>query len=496
MLVALGFLLASLIVIALAPAYWARAVRLTTQRIHQTLPLTEGEIRADKDRIRAEYAVRIHKLETTVEHAKLAAARQQVELNRRNAAISVLEREVERSKAALEEHQNARRVLEHTVTDRVVVIEERLAEARRLLEQRDEEVATLNADTVRSVRALDEAMQINVQQRAEIERLTAVLATRAVRNRDALSDPKFDGEVALRSEIEALRAKTRDQADVIKRLQAITPAAGTNGTGHSGGAASRGADGEVERLRRDLAEAEAALRAVRDKAEVGQAGHAALEAQIQALKTTADGQAATIKRLQAALDAYEADGADNRSLSLKESKIAMKSRLRSLQSEVDSQRELIDKLRAELAASNERLALQSAQFRDEMNRLGAGTLPASGQARPSGAARVKRSLAERISQAMPEVATSSISAPARTANGPGAAQAGAPAMTSEPAAPSLPVNAGPERPVLRPPAGIGARDGAANGANAAGEPEAADSKRIERRIKPRLLERISALDKS
>jgi chromosome segregation ATPase len=356
-------------------------------------------------------------------------------------------------------------------------------------------VATLNADTVRSVRALDEAMQINVQQRAEIERLTAVLATRAVRNRDALSDPKFDGEVALRSEIEALRAKTRDQADVIKRLQATTPAAGTNGTVGSG-AASRGADGEVERLRRNLAEAEAALRAVRDKAEVGQAGHAALEAQIQALKTTAEGQAATIKRLEAALAAHESDGADHRSLSLKESKIAMKSRVRSLQSEVDGQRELIDKLRAELAASNERLALQSAQFRDEMNRLGAGTLPVSGQARPSGAARVKRSLAERISQAMPEVATSSISAPGRTANGPAGPQAGAPAMTSDAAAPPVPVNAGPERPMHRPPAGIGARDGTANGTNAASEPEAAESKRIERRIKPRLLERISALDKS
>jgi chromosome segregation ATPase len=502
MLVALGFLLASLIVVALAPAYWARAVRLTTQRIRQTLPLTEGEIRADKDRIRAEYAVRIHKLETKVEHAKLAAARQQVELNRRNAAISVLESEVERLKAALEEHQNARRVLEHTVTDRVLVIEQRLAEARRLLEQRDEEVAALNTDTVRSVRALDEAMQINVQQRAEIERLTAVLATRAVRNRDALSDPKFDGEVALRSEVEALRAKTRDQADVIKRLQAMTPAAGTalepaagNGTVRSSGADPRGADGEIERLRRDLAEAEAALRAVRDKAEVGQAGRAALEAQIQALKTTAEAQAATIKRLEAGLAAHESDGADNRSLSLKESKIALKSRLRSLQSEVDSQRELIDKLRAELAASNERLALQSAQFRDEMNRLGAGTLPASGQARPSGATRVKRSLAERINQAMPDVATS-ISAPARAANGPAAPQGGAPSMMSDPADPPVSVYAGPERPAHRPLAGIGAREGAANGTSAASEPEAADSKRVERRIKPRLLERISALDKS
>jgi chromosome segregation ATPase len=501
MLVALGFLLASLIVFALAPAYWARAVRLTTQRIRQTLPLTEGEIRADKDRIRAEYAVRIHKLEAKVEQAKLAAARRQVELNRRDAAISVLERDVERLNSALEEHQNARRVLEHTVTDRVLVIEQRLAEARRLLEQRDAEVAALNSDTFRSVRALDEAMQINAQQRAEIERLTTVLTTRAVRNREALSDPKFDGEVALRSEIEALRAKTREQADLITRLQAMTHMAVTaqgpaaaDGIPRSSGPESRDADSEIERLQRDLAEAEAALKAVRDKAEVGQAGHAALEAQIERLKATVDEQAATIKRLEASLAAHEAVGAESRSLSLKESKIAMKSRLRALQSEVDSQREIIEKLRAELAASNERLALQSAQFRDEMQRLGAGTLPAAGQARRSGAPRVKRSLAERISQAVPELSTS-ISAPPRPANGPIAPQIGAAAMTADTASSPVTANAGAARPEQQP-AAIGSREAAANVAGAAGEPGgAADQKRLERRLKPRLLERISALDK-
>jgi hypothetical protein len=500
MLVALGFLLASLIVVALAPAYWARSVRLTTQRIRQTLPLTEDEIRADKDRIRAEYAIRIHKLETQVEHAKLAAARQQVELNRRDAAISALEREFERLTSALEEHQNARRVLEHTVTDRVPVIEQRLAEARKLLEQRDGEVAALNADTVRSVRALDEAMQINAQQRAEIERLTTVLSTRAARNRDALSDPKFDGEVALRSEIEALRAKTRNQADVITRLQAMAHAAadaveppGVQGSERNGRPASGGADGELERLQRDLSHAEAALKAVRDKAEVGQSGQAALEAQVQALRANAEEQARTIKRLEASLAVYEADGSESRSLSIKDSKIAMKSRLRALQSEVGSQSELIEKLRAELAASNERLALQSAQFRDEMRRLGAGTLPASGQARHSAAVRAKRSLAERISQAMPELATS----PARLADGPAAPPARNQAMSANPAASPASVNAESDSSAHQQPAGIGARDAVANGTSVVREAKtAAEHKRGEPQLKRRLLDRISGIEKS
>ena len=45
MLVALGFLTATLLALTFAPAFWSRAVRLTTQRIKERLPVTETEIR-------------------------------------------------------------------------------------------------------------------------------------------------------------------------------------------------------------------------------------------------------------------------------------------------------------------------------------------------------------------------------------------------------------------------------------------------------------------
>ena len=91
MLVALGFLAASLLALLVAPAFWSRAVRLTTRRIKETMPLTDVEIRADKDRIRAEYAIKVHKLESQVEQVRLAGARQQIEINRRDASINELE---------------------------------------------------------------------------------------------------------------------------------------------------------------------------------------------------------------------------------------------------------------------------------------------------------------------------------------------------------------------------------------------------------------------
>ncbi|MFA9442742.1 MAG: hypothetical protein ACERIG_04015, partial [Hyphomicrobium sp.] len=88
MLAGLGFLTAALLALFLAPLYRRRSGRLAIEALKRSMPLTEAEIRADKDRVRAEYAILIHKLEMKVDEAADAAARQKVELNRRDAAIS------------------------------------------------------------------------------------------------------------------------------------------------------------------------------------------------------------------------------------------------------------------------------------------------------------------------------------------------------------------------------------------------------------------------
>ncbi len=60
---ALGFLCAGFLALMVAPAVWRRAVRLTRRRIEASVPLSLGEIQADKDRIRAEFAMSIRRLE-------------------------------------------------------------------------------------------------------------------------------------------------------------------------------------------------------------------------------------------------------------------------------------------------------------------------------------------------------------------------------------------------------------------------------------------------
>ncbi|MDP1639712.1 MAG: hypothetical protein Q8L61_02200, partial [Hyphomicrobium sp.] len=194
MLAALGFLTAALLALFIAPLYRRRVARLTTEMLKRSMPLTEAEIRADKDRLRAEAAIRIHKLETKVDEAAEASARQMIELNRRDAVISELEGEVSGQRSSLEEHENARRVLEQTIMDRLPKVEHRLAEARKLLFQRDREIVSLTQASEKQSRALEEVTQINTQQTDEVHRLKAALNTRASRNREGFGDARYDGE--------------------------------------------------------------------------------------------------------------------------------------------------------------------------------------------------------------------------------------------------------------------------------------------------------------
>ena len=400
MLVALGFLAAALLSLLIAPAFWARAVRLTTNRIKDSMPLTELEIRADKDRVRAEYAIKVHRLESSMEQVRLAGARQQIELNRRDARINEVEAELERLRASHEETQNARRVLEQTVADRLPRVEQRLGEAKQQLFTRDQEIGELTRTGDRQTKALAEAQAINAQQASEIERLNAALAARAARNQDGLADPRFDGEVALRAEIEALRAKTRDQAQLLARLQS---------------AVSRPSAAPVE----GLAAAGAPVQPAGATESAEQASQKIeQERQVRALKARSEDQAGEIARLKAALAVFEGEVGQDARVSLRESRIGLKARVQSLEAQNTQLTDTVQRLRSELAAANERAARQAAHFTAELKRLGAGTLPASGQARraPEPA---RMTLAERVAQARAAASAATVGTGPAPANGAG-----------------------------------------------------------------------------
>src|SRR3990172_6578963 len=126
MYVALGFLLASLLALMVAPAFWRRAVRLTKRRVETTMPMSASDIQADKDQLRAEFAIELRRVEVALEKAKDKAARELIEANKRRVEITVLNEELVSARARMQENANATRVLEQTIKRRLPDLDKRL----------------------------------------------------------------------------------------------------------------------------------------------------------------------------------------------------------------------------------------------------------------------------------------------------------------------------------------------------------------------------------
>ena len=367
MFVSLGFLCALLLGFVVAPAYWARAVRLTTERMRASVPLTEREISAERDRLRAENAIRVHRLTAKIEQARLYDARQKVEINRRDGTINALQRRLEQIEAEREGGENARRVLEATITKRVPEVEGRLIEARQLLAKRDAEMQALQSDTSRTFRALDDAMQVNAQQRAEIDRLKMSLAGRGVR----LPGPApavAETDTALRAELEKLRVRAREQAALIARLQ------------NARGGVQKGAvaKDDVEPVIgfADALGDEAGVEA----ADAGGRPAGKRRAEAEWFKAKIEEQSRIIEGLRGQIEIYEeAAQKQGRSLSLRDSKAALKSRVAAVEKEIALRDKTIAGLRRELATANERIARQASYYQDEFRRLGSRPATSAGQ---------------------------------------------------------------------------------------------------------------------
>jgi uncharacterized membrane protein YgaE (UPF0421/DUF939 family) len=90
---ALGLLVAGLVALIIMPAVWKRAVRLTKRRIEAATPITLSEFRADKDQLRAEFALTTRRLEMNVENLRKRLADQLSDANQKRADLGILQAE-------------------------------------------------------------------------------------------------------------------------------------------------------------------------------------------------------------------------------------------------------------------------------------------------------------------------------------------------------------------------------------------------------------------
>src|SRR5262245_63540536 len=88
------FLFAGLLVIGVIPLVHARAVRLTRKRLEAMTPMSLAEIQAEKDQLRAEFAMTTRRLEMSVEQMKAKTNSQLAEIGKKSEAIGRLRLEL------------------------------------------------------------------------------------------------------------------------------------------------------------------------------------------------------------------------------------------------------------------------------------------------------------------------------------------------------------------------------------------------------------------
>jgi hypothetical protein len=119
MLCGIGVLAGCLAMLLFFPLIHARAVRITRRDFVDAVPLAINEIRADKDHLRAQFAMSVRRLEVSIEEMRAKAAGQNGEIGRQNAEINRLSVELDK-KTALIYALRAREAVRKNILRRVL----------------------------------------------------------------------------------------------------------------------------------------------------------------------------------------------------------------------------------------------------------------------------------------------------------------------------------------------------------------------------------------
>ncbi|WP_088344910.1 MULTISPECIES: hypothetical protein [Rhodomicrobium] len=175
LLIMLGFCVGGLIAFLLAPTLWHRAVRLTTKRLEATMPMSLSDIEADKDLLRASYAIKIRRLEAGLSKTRDKSANQLVDISRLQMQIGELQDTIAALQTQLDERRNAAAVFENTIRKRFPELENAVAAAKVALDGRAYEVTDLTSKLRRREEALTIAQRSAGQQQHEIKSLRETL---------------------------------------------------------------------------------------------------------------------------------------------------------------------------------------------------------------------------------------------------------------------------------------------------------------------------------
>ncbi len=169
MYIGIGFLVAGLLVIGVIPLVHARAVRLTMRRLEADNPLSMAEIAAEKDQLRAEFAMTMSRLEMTVEQLKAKTTNQLTELGKKGEAIGRIKFELSEKTATLLALEAKERQLSEDLAD----TQSELAAKTAALETAERALATAQSDLAQVTASFNDTSVAAGGQRAEFMALRA-----------------------------------------------------------------------------------------------------------------------------------------------------------------------------------------------------------------------------------------------------------------------------------------------------------------------------------
>jgi chromosome segregation ATPase len=174
MYLAIGFLVSMLCGLMIVPLVHNRAVRLTTRRLEAATPLSMAEIQADKDQLRAEFAMSARRLEMSVEQLKNKTTSQLAELGKKSDAINRMKIELGEKNAtifALEAREKAMKEQLRATEEEFSAKTELLRSAEYALTDKQAELSKINHElSDRSMTADSRQVEL-VAVRAQIEKL-------------------------------------------------------------------------------------------------------------------------------------------------------------------------------------------------------------------------------------------------------------------------------------------------------------------------------------
>jgi chromosome segregation ATPase len=174
MYLAIGFLVSMLFGLMIVPLVHNRAVRLTTRRLEAATPLSMAEIQADKDQLRAEFAMSARRLEMSVDQLKNRTTSQLAELGKKSDAINRMKLELGEKNAtifSLEARERAFKEQLRATEEEFGTKTESLRDAEQALKEKQNDLAKLNTElSDRSMMAESRQVEL-VAVRAQIDAL-------------------------------------------------------------------------------------------------------------------------------------------------------------------------------------------------------------------------------------------------------------------------------------------------------------------------------------